>query len=145
MSADDRLRQKALTATRALARTTGLAAAGFLVFMFFGEALAPNRGPSGSIPMDMVGRLGLALNFLYVVAMVIAIRRERAGLLLGAGAETLFFVLMFLGLFHGNAAGGFRTRGILNPFLLALWVPVLLYGACWILESRGGNASSGLH
>lgn len=110
--------------------------------MFFGEALAPDRGPSSSTPIDMVGRLGLTLNFLYVVAMLIAIRWERAGLFLGAGAETLFFVLMFLGLFHGNAAGGFSTHGILNPFLLSLWVPVLLYGACWILESRDGNASS---
>jgi hypothetical protein len=47
-----------------------------------------------------------------------------------------FFVMLFLGLFQGNVSGGFSTKGVLNPLLLAFWLPILLYLLCWGVEKR---------
>jgi hypothetical protein len=76
----------------------------------------------------------------YVVAMFMALKWERAGSLLGAASLGIFFVMMFLGMFHGNVEGGFSLKGVLNPVLLAFWLPVLLYLLCGRLEGRGRKA-----
>jgi len=55
--------------------------------------------------------------------MFLALRWERASPLLGAAFLGSFFVMIFLGLFHGNVAGGFSPKGVLNPFLLMFWLP----------------------
>lgn len=79
--------------------------------------------------------IGLAVMGVYIVAMFLALIKERVGSLLGLAALVGLFVIMFLGLFEG-APGGFSPRGVLNPILLAFWLPVLLYLLCWRLEAR---------
>ena len=71
-----------------------------------------------------------------MIAMVLALKWERAGALLGAIALGGFFTILFLGLLPGNVAGGFSMKGVLNPFFLALWLPPVLYLVCWGLERR---------
>jgi len=73
---------------------------------------------------------------IYNIAMLLALKWERAGLLLGVVSLGSFFVMTFLGLFHGNVSGGFSPRGVFNPILLAFWLPVLLYLLCMGLEGR---------
>lgn len=116
------------------ARVLGLIIAGFLLFMFVAYALE-GRGPSpGSL--EPYAAIGLALMAIYIVAIILALRWERAGAVLGAIVLGGFFIMLFLGLFPGNVAGGFSMKGVLNPFLLALWLPPLLYLICWGLERR---------
>ena len=50
---------------------------------------------------------------------------------LGVPALGSFFVMLFLG-----RPGGFSHEGVLNPFLLAFWLPILLYLVSWGLDSR---------
>ena len=46
----------------------------------------------------------------------------------------LLFLGLFLGLFEYP---GHALINVVNPILLAFWVPVLLYLLCWRLEGRG--------
>jgi len=123
-----------IVAIRWSARILGLIIAGFLLFMFIGESLESN---SLLGPIEPIAAIGLALMGIYVVAMFLALKWERVGSLLGVAALGVFFVIRFLGLFPGNVSGGFSSRGVLNPLLLAFWLPILLYLLCWGFERRG--------
>ena len=109
----------------------GVIFAGFFLFMAIGESLQSHT------PIKPLAAIWLGLAGIYAVVMFLALKWERAGSLLGLAALGSFFVMLFLGLFHGNVSGGFSLKGVLNPFLLAFWVPVLLYLLCWRLEGRG--------
>lgn len=127
---------KAATAViRWSARVLGLMTASFLVLMFLGYLLEGRNPLSG--PLAPFAAIGLALVGVYAVAMFLALKWERAGSFLGATALGGFFMLMFLGLLPGNVSGGWSVKGVLNPVLLALWLPILLYLLCWGLERRG--------
>ena len=134
MERDREGKNAAIAVVRRWARVLGVITAVFFLFMFIGESLG-SRTRSG--PIEPIAAIGLALMGIYIVAMFLALKWERAGSLLGVAALGSFFVMLFLGLFHGNASGGFSSRGVLNPFLLAFWLPVLLYLLCWGLEGRG--------
>lgn len=108
--------------------------AGFLLLMFFGYFLE-GRNPFAD-SLAPFAALGLVLMGFYALAMFLALKWERTGLFLGAIVLAGFFVILFLGLLPGNVSGGFSVRGVLNPVFLALWVPLLLYFACWRLEER---------
>jgi len=134
METDRQGKNAAVTVFRWSARVLGILTAGFFVFMFIGESLESH---TRSEPIEPIGAIGLGLMGIYVVAMFLALKWERAGSLLGVAALGSFFVMLFLGLFHGNVSGGFSPKGVLNPFFLAFWLPVLLYLLCWGLERRG--------
>ena len=125
----------ATTVTRWSARILGVIMASFLLLMFFGYFLE-GRGPSFD-SLEPFAAIGLVLMGIYVLAMFLALKWERAGSLLGAIVLGGFFAIMFLGALPGNVAGGFSAKGILNPVFLALWLPPLLYFACCWLERRG--------
>ena len=76
---------------------------------------------------------------LYILAMFATLKWEQAGSLLGAIALAAFFMILFLELLPGNVSGGFSARGVLNPFFLALWLPLLLYLVCSGLENRAST------
>lgn len=115
------------------ARILGVIMAGFLLLMFFGYFLE-GRNPSFD-SLTSFAILGLALMGIYVLAMFLALKWERIGSLLGAIGLGGFFAILFLGLLPGNVSGGFSADGVLNPVFLALWIPILLYFACWKLKS----------
>lgn len=117
------------------ARMLGLIMAGFLLFMFVGYSLE-GRSPSFD-SLTPFAAIGLALMGIYMVAMLMALKWERAGSLIGAVSLAGFFTILFLGLLPGNVSGGFSIKGVLNPVFLALWIPILLYLVCWRLEKRG--------
>ncbi len=101
--------------------------------MFIGQLL--ERRPS-SEPIKPIAAIGLALMGIYAVSMFLALKWERLGSLLGMAGLGGVFVIMFLGLFP-NAPGSFSPgKGVLNPLLLALWLPILLYLLCWGVEKR---------
>ena len=127
----------ATTVIRWSARILGVVMAGFLLFMFFGYFLEGRAPSPGSLAP--FAAIGLVLMGIYIIAMLVALRWERIGSLLGAIALGIFFAIMFLGLLPGNVAGGFSARGVLNPVFLALWLPPLLYFTCWTLEKRSSN------
>ena len=103
------------------ARVLGVLTAGFFLFMFIGESWG--RGwPEPSF--------GMFLPFAYVVAMFLALRKERAGALIGGAALGALFISLYV------KFGFSPARGILNPFLLLFWLPVLLYLLRGGLESR---------
>lgn len=112
------------------ARVLGLAMALFFVTMFVGESLESRQPMSileSARAIGPVGVAGLAMFGVYAVAMLIAWRWERIGVLLAAGALGVFFVMLFFGLFQGNAEGGLSVRGVLNPWLLMFWLPIALF------------------
>ncbi len=124
----------AIAVIRLSARVLGVITAGVFLFMFIGESL---ESYTRFEPIEPIAAIGLALMGIYIVAMFLALKWERPCSLLGVAALGSFFVMLFLGLFHGNASGGFSPKGVLNPFLLAFWLPILLYLLCWGLEGRG--------
>ncbi len=124
---------KNLAVVRWSARALGVVTAGFFLFMFIGESLQSQTRPE---PIQPIAAVGLVLMGIYIVAMFLGIKWPGVGALLGAAALGSFFVILFVGLLPGNASGGFSLRGVLNPFLLAFWVPILLHLLCWGLESR---------
>ena len=137
MEPDPERNDEVITAIRWTARVLGVIIAGFFLFLFIGESME-SHGPSK--PLELSAVIGLVPMAIYVVAMFMALKWERTGALLGAAALGIFFVMMFLGLLHGNAEGGFSLKGVLNPILLAFWLPVLLYLLCWRLEGRERKA-----
>jgi hypothetical protein len=101
--------------------------------MFIGQSL---ESYPQSEPIEPIAAIGFALMGIYVVAMILALKWERMGSILGVAALGGFFVILFLGLLPGNVSGGFSSKGILNPLFLAFWLPILLYLLCWGLERR---------
>ncbi len=136
MKTDREMKNAAIVVMRWSARILGLIMAGFLLLMFIGESLESNFNPL-SEPIEPIAAIGLALMGIYVVAMFLALKWERVGSFLGVAALGSFFVILFLGLLPGNVSGGFSSKGVLNPVLLAFWLPILLYLLCWGLERRG--------
>jgi hypothetical protein len=132
---DGRGKNAATVVIRWSARVLGLMMAAFLMLMFFGYFLEGRNPLSGSL--TAFAAIGLALVGIYVVAMFLAPKWERAGALLGANSLGGFFIIMFLGLLPGNVSGGFSVKGVLNPVLLALWLPILLYLLCRVLDRQG--------
>jgi hypothetical protein len=125
----------ALTAViRWSARVLGVVTASFLLLMFFGYFLEGRAPSPGSL--TPFAAFGLVLLGIYTVAMFLALRWEHGGALVGAIVLAGFFAIVFVGLMPGNVTGGFSTSGVLNPVFLALWLPVLLYLACWIVDTR---------
>ena len=119
------------------ARVLGLILAGFLLLMFLGYTLE-GRNPLHD-SLAPFAAIGVTLMGLYVMAMFLALKWERAGSLLGAIALGGFFMIMFLGLLPGNVSGGWSVKGVLNPILLALWLPILLYLLCFGFERLGAS------
>jgi hypothetical protein len=137
MATHGKEKNAAIVAIRWSARILGLVMAGFLLFMFLGYFLEGRSPVSDSLTPSAA--IGLTLMGIYIFAMLLALKWERAGLLLGAIALGCFFVIMFLGLLPGNVSGGFSAKGVLNPVLLALWLPISLYLLCAGLERRGAS------
>ncbi len=133
MNTGRKKKNRAIMVMRWSARILGLIIAGFFLLMFFGETINSN---SSSEPIKPIADIGVALMWLYVVAMFLAVKMERVGSLLGLAAMGCFYIILFMGLLPGNVEGGFSTKGILNPFFLVFWLPILLYLLCWILEGR---------
>lgn len=119
--------------TRWAARILGVMAASFLLLMFAGyyvEGRAPSYGS-----LEPFAALSLLLMGIYCVSLFLALKWERTGALLAVIALGLFYVIMFMGVLPGNVSGGFSARGVLSPIFLALWLPPLLYLACWWIEA----------
>jgi len=135
MMTDREGKNAAIVVIRWSARVLGLIIASFLLFMFFGYSLEGRNPLSDSLAP--FAAIGLTLMGIYIVAMFLALKWERAGSFLGAIVLGGFFIIMFLGLLPGNVSGGFSAKGVLNPVFLALWLPILLYLLCWGLEKRG--------
>ena len=112
------------------ARVLGVIFAGFFLFMAIGESLQSHA------PIKPLAAIWLGLAGIYAVAMFLALKWERAALLVGVAALLGAHVEgLFLGLFE--YPGRLTLVSVVNPLLLAFWVPVLLYLLCWRLEGRG--------
>ena len=84
--------------------------------------------------MGPLAAIWFGLSGIYAVAMCLALKWERAPVLVGVAALLAAHVDgLFLGLFE--YPGHALVNGV-NPFLLVFWVPVLLYLQCWRLEWR---------
>ena len=128
----DRRDQRAPIATvRRSARVIGVVIAVCLLALFIGEAMQ-SETPPGQI--ELTAALGLAPLGVYIVAMFLALKWERAGSLLGAGALGIFIVMLF----RGSPADG---KSVL-PFFLVFWVPILMYWFCWYLERSSQEPSA---
>jgi hypothetical protein len=117
-----------LTAIRWSARVLGVILAGFLLLMFVGESWGKWHTLSQLRPRDM---LNLGLMGVYILGMLLAPKWERLGSLIGLAGIGGLFVMLFL------TGGGFSARGVLNPYFLVLWLPVVLYLLCRRLQGRG--------
>ncbi len=118
----DRQRSHTSMALRWTARVLSVVIAGFFLFMFIGESLGSPGDLARIRPIEV---LHLGLWALYIVGVLLALRWERTGLYVAVGGLTAFFVLQAI-------RGGLQA--MLNPFLLAMWLPLLLYRLCWGLE-----------
>ena len=121
----------AITVIRRWARVLGVICvilAGLLWLMASAEGTPGNSmGPLAAIWFGLSG--------IYAVAMCLALKWERAAVLVGVAALLAAHVNgLFLGLFE--YPGHALVNGVVNPFLLVFWVPVLLYLLCWRLEGR---------
>jgi hypothetical protein len=137
MMTDREAKNAAIVVIRWSARVLGLIMAGFLLLMFIGYFLQGRNPLSDSL--TPFAAIGLILMGIYIVAMFLALKWQRAGPFLGVLVLGGFFIIMYLGLLPGNVSGGFSAKGILNPVFLALWLPILLYLLCWGLEKRGAS------
>ena len=118
----------AITVIRWSARVLWLIFMGFFL-PFLGEGTPGNSmGPLAAISFGLLG--------IYAVAMCLALKWERAAVPVAVAALLAAHVDgLFLGLFE--YPGHALVNGVVNPFLLVFWVPVLLYLLCWRLEGRG--------
>ena len=124
-------KNSAITVIRWSARVLGVICvilAGLLWLMASLEGTPGNSmGPLAAIGFGLVG--------IYAVAMCLALKWERVAVLVGVAALLAAHVNgLFLGLFEYP---GHALINVVNPILLAFWVPVLLYLRCWRLEGRG--------
>jgi hypothetical protein len=123
MDTDRQGNQATISIVRRSARVIGVVIAVFLLSMFIGEAMQSETPPW---QIEPTAALGLAPLGVYIVAMFLALKWERVGSLLGAGALSIFIVMLF----RGSPADG---KSVL-PFFLVFWIPILLYWVCWHLE-----------
>ena len=121
---------------RKAARILGAIITVFLLVFGIGEMLEA-RGRASSQPLELISAIGLGLLVLYGAGLVAAFKWERLGALLAAAGLGATFVMLGFRMFPGGG-GGFGLMGVLNPFLLFFWVPVILYVLSWRLESRRG-------
>ena len=131
METDQLAKQATISTVRRSARVIGVVIAVLLLALFIGEAMQ-SETPPGQIEPTAV--LGLAPLGVYIVAMFLALKWERAGSLLGAGALGIFLVIVFV----GSTADG---KTVL-PFVLIFWVPIVLYVVCWHLERSSQEPSA---
>ena len=97
--------------------------------------MAMSEGTPGN-SMGPLAAIWFGLSGIYAVAMCLALKWERAAVLVGVAALLAAHVDgLFLGLFE--YPGRLTLVSVVNPFLLVFWVPVLLYLLCWRLEGRG--------
>jgi hypothetical protein len=95
--------------------------------------MAMSEGTPGN-SMGPLAAIWFGLSGIYAVAMCLALKWERAAVLVGVAALLAAHVDgLFLGLFEYP---GHALINVVNPILLAFWVPVLLYLLCWRLEGR---------
>ena len=101
--------------------------AGLLWLVASAEGTPGNSmGPLAAIWFGLLG--------IYAVAMFLALKWERAAVPVAVAALLAAHVDgLFLGLFEYP---GHALINVVNPILLAFWVPVLLYLLCWRLEGR---------
>jgi hypothetical protein len=122
----------AITAIRWSARVLTVISvifAGLLWLMAIGEG-------GGVMQLRPLAAIWFGLSGIYAVAMCLALKWERAAVLVGVAALLAAHVDgLFLGLFE--YPGRLTLVSVVNPILLAFWVPVLLYLLCWRLEGRG--------
>jgi len=133
MKTDRGWKETAIPIMRWSARVLGLIIVGFSLLMFIGQSL--QSGPPGK-ETEPIAVVGLVLVGIYMIAMLMALKWERRGALLGAAALGGFYIILFLGLLPGNVSGGFSTKGVLNPIFLVFWLPIVLYLLCGKLERR---------
>ena len=138
MKTDRERKNAAIVVIRWSARILGLIIAAPLLLTFIGGFLIGNIRFE---KMELFGAIALALMGIYGVAMFLALKWERLGSLLGVATLGGFFVIMFLGLLPGYTPHDFSYRGILNPILLAFWLPILLYLLSWGLEKLGARTN----
>jgi hypothetical protein len=118
----DTEREAKTWAFRWSARLFGVIIAG-LFLMAIGSSLQSQLRTGSIKPLAAIG-LGLA--GIYVVAMFLALRWERAAVRVGvAGLLGCHVWWLFVGLFEYPA-----LVSVVDPLLLAFWVPVLLYLLC---------------
>ena len=97
--------------------------------------MAMSEGTPGN-SMGPLAAIWFGLSGIYAVAMCLALKWERAAVPVAVAALLAAHVDgLFLGLFE--YPGHALVNGVVNPFLLVFWVPVLLYLLCWRLEGRG--------
>ena len=97
--------------------------------------VASAEGTPGN-SMRPLAAIWFGLLGIYAVAMFLALKWERAAVPVAVAALLAAHVNgLFLGLFE--YPGHALVNGVVNPFLLVFWVPVLLYLLCWRLEGRG--------
>lgn len=109
--------------------------------IFVGAFLPFALGEGGGV-MQLRGLAAIWFGLLgiYAVAMLLALKWERAAVpvavaaLLAAHVDGLFLALF-------EYPGRLTLVSVVNPILLAFWVPVLLYLLCWRLEGRGRRKS----
>ncbi len=119
----------AITVIRWSARVLGVIFVG--VFLLFA-----NGEGGGLMHLRGLAAIWFGLLGIYGVAMCLALKWERAAVLVGVAALLAAHVDgLFLGLFE--YPGRLTLVSVVNPILLAFWVPVLLYLLCWRLEGRG--------
>ncbi len=124
----DRRRSHTSAALRWTARVLGVLIAAFFLFMFIGESLGSPGDLARIRPIEV---LHLALWGVYIVGVLLAVRWERTGFYVALGGLVAFFVLQ-------DIRGG--VHAMLNPFMLAMWLPLVLYGLCWALEGGAPRA-----
>jgi len=106
-----------------------------VLWVIFVGFFLPFLGQGGGV-MQLRGLAAIWFGLLgiYVVAMLLALKWERAAVPVAVAALLAAHVDgLFLGLFEYP---GHALINVVNPVLLAFWVPVLLYLLCWRLEGR---------
>lgn len=117
---------RALARTRLTARILGATVAALVLFILIGESLvAKQRNGTPPTPLAAVGMGTVAL---YAVGLIVALLWELPGAVLSAVAVGTADVMILLGAFP-DAPGG--RAMFLNPFMLALWIPIGVYLGSW--------------
>jgi hypothetical protein len=139
MAEEENEKSVGIAIIRWIARGFGLVISGFFLFVFIRQvwgAHLQHPTESGLEGVDPFATTVIVLMGIYILGMLVALSWEHTGTLLSMGGIGTFSVIVFIGMFPGKVSGGFSTRGILNPLVLVLWLPVLLYVVCWVLERK---------